>query len=372
MKAVKTLLTVLLCMAMVALSGGILGTLLLFGSGQTGSVSTVETDLEARYGNAIHNQLADALAGIASVKKTYWIAADAPAAPEPDPQRYGTTDDPQSLGWLLEEAKDVLEGQDTYFSTEVTLLPGSEVHYYLDETILAITWKQVIDELAVTFSEVKIMDPSQFRRYLAGDSFGSGKLMLTTEMSQTVNAVVACSADYYGYRPDGTVVLDGVGLRTSRSLPDQCYIDSEGNLQVTVGESFGDLEELQKYVDENRIRFSLSFGPTLVQDGEVHWRVNYPIGEMDRCYARAGIGQLDKLHYLYLACNRDGEDTSTPDIIRFAKLFASTGCRQAYNLDGGQTATVVMDNEVINQVNYGSQRRISDIIYFATAKPKEE
>ena len=32
MKAVKTLLTVLLCMAMVALSGGILGTLLLFGS----------------------------------------------------------------------------------------------------------------------------------------------------------------------------------------------------------------------------------------------------------------------------------------------------------------------------------------------------
>ena len=31
-----------------------------------------------------------------------------------------------------------------------------------------------------------------------------------------------------------------------------------------------------------------------------------------------------------------------------------------------------MDNEVINQVNYGSQRRISDIIYFATAKPKEE
>ena len=61
MKAVKTLLTVLLCMAMVALSGGILGTLLLFGSGQTGSVSTVETDLGARYGNAIHNQLADIL-----------------------------------------------------------------------------------------------------------------------------------------------------------------------------------------------------------------------------------------------------------------------------------------------------------------------
>ena len=55
----------------------------------------------------------------------------------------------------------------------------------------------------------------------------------------------------------------------------------------------------------------------------------------------------------------------------FAQHVADTGCLQAYALDGGQTATVVMNNEVRNNVNYGSERPISDIIYFATAMPAE-
>ena len=36
------------------------------------------------------------------------------------------------------------------------------------------------------------------------------------------------------------------------------------------------------------------------------------------------------------------------------------------------TATIVMDNTLINSVDYGDQRDISDIIYFATALPEVE
>ena len=372
MKTLKRILTVLLCLAMTAAAAGLLGALLLFGSGQTAQAARTEISLADRYGKTIHNRLADAMEGIASVKKTYWIAADAKAAPVPDPACFARAEEPQELAQVLDSAKDVLEGQDTYFGTDHTLLSGSHIEYYLDETLLAICWKEKINDMAVTFAEIKMMDPSQFRRYLAGDSFGSGKLMLTSEMSQTVNAVVACSADYYGYRPDGTVVVEGTALRASRSLPDQCYFDYDGNMILKRNESFGDLESLQAFVDENNIRFSLSFGPILVKDGEVCPITKYLIGETEEHYVRAGIGQLDKLHYLYIACNQEGEGYYTPNIRQFAELFASSGCRNAYNLDGGQTATVVMNNEVFNQVNYGSQRRISDIIYFATAKPREE
>ena len=59
-------------------------------------------------------------------------------------------------------------------------------------------------------------------------------------------------------------------------------------------------------------------------------------------------------------------------MMQFANRVAETGCLQAYAVDGGQTSTVVMNNEVRNHVNYGSERPISDIIYFATAKPAEE
>ena len=163
MKILKRAGTVLLCLVLTAASLGLLGLLLSFGSGQTAQAGTTDAGLSDRFGRAIHNRLADAMEGIASVKKTYWIAADAPAAPEPDPSGYGSAEDPQSLQWLLDSAQEVLEGQETYFGTDHTLLSGSHIEYYLDETLLAICWKEKINDMAVTFAEVKMMDFSQFQ-----------------------------------------------------------------------------------------------------------------------------------------------------------------------------------------------------------------
>jgi exopolysaccharide biosynthesis protein len=41
----------------------------------------------------------------------------------------------------------------------------------------------------------------------------------------------------------------------------------------------------------------------------------------------------------------------------------------AYCLDGGQTATIVLNDQLVNRPAFGTQRQISDIIYFATAVP---
>lgn len=370
MKGIKGFFTVLLCFFSIFLTLALLAGMLLLPSGVSLPREAQTFDLGAQYDKNIQNRLLDAISGITAVKKTYWIPEDAPA-PVPNPECYGVTDDPAKLQWILESAQEVLEGQNLYFSPDVTLFPGSQVQYYLDETILALTWKEEIDNMAITFAEVKVMDPSQFRRYLSGNEFASGKLMLTTEMSQAVNAVVACSGDYYGYRPDGSVVIGGKVMRNSLALPDTCFIDEQGDMILRRREFFQSQEEAQAFVDENHIRFSLAFGPILVRDGEVCPLYNYSIGEVAQNYARAGLGQLGKCHYLYAACNQEG-NTHTTDIGRFAQLMKDCGCVQAYNLDGGQTATVVMNDQVINQVNYGSQRRISDIIYFATAKPGKE
>ena len=372
MKNHKLLLTCLACLTALALTVLLLGAFLFFPSGKAAPQGSQEYNPGNTYSRNMENRLLDTVSDITSVKKKYWIPEDAAAAPQPRREGYGVTSNPRELKDLLDRAGDVLEGQSTFFDPDMELFPGSEVHYYLDETILAITWKQAIDNMAVTFSEVKVMDASQFRRYVAGDEFGSGKLMLTTEMSQAVNAVVACSGDYYGYRPDGSVVYAGRVMRSSKALPDICYVDEEGDLLLTRRKFFDSLSEHQAYVEENHIRFSLSFGPNLVMDGQMRPMYEYPIGEMEENYTRAALGQRDRLHYLYIACNKEGDCLYAPDIGRFAKLVATTGCTQVYNVDGGQTATVVMDNQVINQVNYGSQRRISDIIYFATALPGKE
>ena len=54
----------------------------------------------------------------------------------------------------------------------------------------------------------------------------------------------------------------------------------------------------------------------------------------------------------------------------FAKNIAATGCDKAYTLDGGQTAVIAMNDQLMNAVLFGFQRKISDIIYFATAVPE--
>lgn len=309
---------------------------------------------------------------VALKKKEYRIDDNTSAAPVPDENCFGESESPSELQWLVEKAAELLDGQELLFSTDIETYPGSTVHYYLDETIFAITWKQVLSGTVFTFSEVKLAHPSQFRRYLTGGEFGSGTLAKSTEMSESVNAVVACSADFYAYRRKGITVTDGTVNKYISGIPDNCFVDRNGDLILERDLSFADLAEAQAYVDEHEIVFSLSFGPIIVKDGEYCCPKGYLLGEPKERFPRAAICQMDTLHYFFAAANMDKGYWTPLTMEEFSQCIFETGCRQAYALDGGQTATVVMNNTLINKVNYGSERLISDIIYFATAKPAGE
>ena len=54
-----------------------------------------------------------------------------------------------------------------------------------------------------------------------------------------------------------------------------------------------------------------------------------------------------------------------------ADAMLRRGCEKAYTLDGGQTAVTILGGQLINPVQFGEERRVSDIIYFATAIPNE-
>ena len=64
------------------------------------------------------------------------------------------------------------------------------------------------------------------------------------------------------------------------------------------------------------------------------------------------------------------EDIGKAGLYRYAQSPAFEVLLFAYSLDGGQTATIVMNDELVNRPVYGQQRKISDIIYFATAVPE--
>ena len=355
----------------VVLTVAFLATMLMGNSdpGKSADTNPINLSLMEKYDMHMTNVVSNALDGVLSIKKVYWLSDDDLVAPETDQACYGETDDPSTLGWLFEEAAELLEGQDTLFTTETQILPGTKVTYYLDETILAITWKQLLDYQVYTISEVKIADASQFRRFLAGGEYGSDKQFTTTEMAASVNAVVASSGDFYKFRRFGTIVYDGIVQRVDSWQVDTCFINDEGDLLFNYGGQIVNVEDAQKFVDENGIRFSVAFGPILVDEGKVVTPYDYPLGEIEDDFPRAGLGQRDKLHYILCTVNAEFGWPNTPNIYRFTNVVKNFGCHKFYTLDGGQTAVIAMNDKLINNVLFGFQRKISDIIYFATAVP---
>lgn len=343
------------------------------GSGGAGSGAERDATSYAimnRYDTYVTNTRSDALEGVLSIKKVYWLSDDDLVAPEPDQSKFGETDDPSTLQWLLDDAGELLEGQDTLFNTKVRIFDGSTVNYYLDETIFAVTWKQVISDTVYTISEVKIADPSQFRRFLSDGVYASGSKYVGTDLASSVNAVVASSGDYYSFRNMGIIVYDSQLMRAEGRLMDSCFIDRDGNLLFLHKGEMMDPEEMERFVADNGVRFSLAFGPVLVEDGEVlEIPVVYPVGEGDVCNPRAALCQLDELHYLVVMVSAEPPYEYGHTLDQFAAVLRSFGAVQAYNLDGGGTATLVMNDKLMN---YVFQRMISDIIYFATAVPNGE
>ena len=328
-----------------------------------------------RFDMQMTNKISAALDGVLSIEKVYWLNDDDQIAPEPDPDKFGTTKNAADLAGFLEEANELLGVEDTLFSTDIKTYNNSDITYYLDETIMCITWKQLINGTVYTLSEVKIAHPSQFRRFLADGTYGSDKQYTTTQMAATVNAVTASSGDFYKFRTYGIKVYDGQVMQV-HSVVDTLFIDENGDFLFSYRGEIKDKETAQKFVDENNIRFSLAFGPVLVQDGEVvKIPTDYTLGEVNNSYPRAAICKMPgELHYLMVAANQDPDRDvlHVPNMTEFARQMKTFGAEQAYALDGGQTAVIVTNDKLINRPSYGYQRQISDIIYFATAIPDGE
>ena len=233
----------------------------------------------------------------------------------------------------------------------------------------------------MTFTEVKIADGSQLRRKLADDSFGVQVQYFASELAHSTNAVVAMNADYYLFRDFGIVAYNRElfrfntgnysGQYSKYNCVDTLFVTSGGDfLYKRIGEE-SSRESIQQFIWDNDVLFTIAFGPVLVENGQAVWCDWYPVGEINSGYSRAGIGQVDKLHYLYMSLNHSPEKEARWTVNTFAQHFAEKGVITAYCLDGGQTGEVVFQGEAYNYIDFNKERQVSDIIYFATALPEE-
>ncbi len=243
--------------------------------------------------------------------------------------------------------------------------------YYSDSTIEVSCWRErnIFDAQRhsdICLADVKIKHASQFRRQWANGDYNSKGYQFPSNIFSSTNGVVGMSADFYKHRKYGVIVQYGNVIcdKRGRCSLDVLVIDYKGNFHV-----WNDTE-LSEHIAKNGaddIMLSFTFGPVLVQDGklvEVAHYANQGLGELFFPQSRAGIGQLGELHYLLCVTTDPGAS-----VYRFAKYMQEKGCKTVYNLDGGQTGTLLVDGKTYNRIAYyGVERAMSDIIYFASAE----
>ena len=319
-----------------------------------------------------NNAASDALGDLAYIRKIYTLNETDTVAPKPDAAKFGSTTDPAVVQQVIDSASALLEGQELAWDPNVDFFPGSEIKYYCDDTILVIAWKELIEGKCCTCAEVKIAHGSQLRRKLADNTYGSSVQLKATEMANEVNSVIAINGDFYAFRDLGITAYQRQLYRCNPAQVDSCFFTASGDMLFSYAGELMDAASAQQFIDDNDVTFAIAFGPVLVDNGELRQITSYPIGEIHKTYSRASIGMLDDLHYFLMTINYEGDCTVTSTINQSAQFMYNKGCHKAYALDGGQTSVMVMQGQTVNKVDWGSERIMSDIIYFATAIPEQE
>ncbi len=319
----------------------------------------------------MNNAAADALGDLAYIRKIYTLQESDTVSPRPNPDGFGVTDDLEEVKAVIDRASNLLDGQELSFDPEADFVPGSVFRYYYDDTIFVLAWQEYIRQRCCTFAEVKIAHGSQLRRKLADDSYSSSVQLYASDMANASNAVVAINGDFYAFRDLGITVYQRTLYRNNPGKVDSCFFTASGDMLFSrKGELMGE-GEAQRFIEDNDVVFAVAFGPILVDNGELQTFSGYPIGEVWTEYSRSCIAMTDELHYLLMTINHTPDARPRATIQDLGEIIASKHVQKAYTLDGGQTAEIIMMGEPINHVDFGYERIVSDIIYFATAIPEE-
>ena len=219
---------------------------------------------------------------------------------------------------------------------------------------------------------VEIMSPTQLRTAYMGKSVKSDSANKVSMLAAAKNAVVAINGDNYAQEKakHSYVIRMGEVRQTKlNKQKDILIIDENGDFHTFLNSAGADTFE--KDTGHTAVN-AFMFGPALVKEGEiVSLKRDYGFNPNGR-QPRTAIGQLDRLSYvMVIADNPTGSDEEGVTHQELAAFMQELGCREAYNLDGGNSAVMLFNGGMVNNKK-GRERDVTDMIYFATAVPPEE
>ncbi len=211
-------------------------------------------------------------------------------------------------------------------------------------------------------ADVTLSSAQYLKTAFADSTYGRNVTDKTSEIAREAGALLAVNGDYYGARQSGYVIRNGVLYRDSASDGEMLLIRADGSFEI-VSASAASAEEL---LSDGAWQV-LCFGPGLVEDGVIAVEEGEEVGHAKASNPRTAIGMLGEGHYLFLVSDGRTGESEGLSLSELAELMAAMGCREAYNLDGGGSSTMVFLGEVVNNPTTNgkrvSERSVSDIVY---------
>ena len=255
------------------------------------------------------------------------------------------------------------ENTDTAAETSASVVEGGTVIGQYSDSKTSITLKQYREyDSNIYVADVTVSDASDLKTALANNTYGRNITDTTSDMAENNNAVLAINGDYYGARQSGYVIRNGKLYRDTSGNRDALVIQKNGEFKF-VSESETSASEL---LQEGALQ-AFSFGPVLLNNGEVSVGENDEVGMAMASNPRTAIGYLGNNHYVFVVSDGRTSESAGLSLYELASFMKELGVKDAYNLDGGGSSTMVFKGEIINNPTTsgrsGEERAVSDIVY---------
>ena len=247
-------------------------------------------------------------------------------------------------------------------NTSITTHSGDYTDYKDDN--ISVTIKNYTENnTKIYVADVKVSSAQYLKTAFANDSYGKNITDSTSSIAESKNAIFAINGDYYGARESGYVIRNGVIYRDiGNKDTDVLCIYSDGHFEIT---NSGE-KSAEELLAEN-VWQAFSFGPSLVENGEIAVEKNEEVGRAMASNPRTAIGLIDKNHYIFVVSDGRTDESQGLTLQELAQFMQKLGVETAYNLDGGGSSTMYYNKEVVNNPTTSgrniSERKVSDIVY---------
>ena len=257
----------------------------------------------------------------------------------------------------------VSENTDTAAKTSTSVVEGGTVIGQYSDSKTSITLKQYREyDSNIYVADVTVSDASDLKTALANNTYGRNVTDTTSDMAENNNAVLAINGDYYGARQSGYVIRNGKLYRDTSGNRDALVIQKNGEFKF-VSESETSASEL---LQDGALQV-FSFGPVLLNNGEISVGENDEVGMAMASNPRTAIGYLGNNHYVFVVSDGRTSESAGLSLYELASFMKELGVKDAYNLDGGGSSTMVFKGEITNNPTTsgrsGEERAVSDIVY---------